>query len=260
MLFVAAPVAQAANHWAPVGRKPLSDPDAAALVTRKPETRPENVVANLYVPTTAELEAFRSSRNIYGQTPEQWNPLFRYVTGRSGLNNPSTDDLVQWAARKWGIPAPWMRAVMVVESSWRQTHMGDRRTVPLDWYGRYPFQAQILGTFDVFQSMGVMQIKWTPDGTASPGTEALRWKSTAFNLDYYGAKIRYYYDGLCDWCTGSMADASSGRASAPGTSPHRGEPGHRPTSITSRRCSPAAPGGATDLAPSQAMRETSGAH
>ena len=75
---------------------------------------------------------------------------------------------------------------------------------PLNWYGQYPFQAQLLGTFDVFQSMGVMQIKWSPDGIASPGTESLRWKSTAFNLDYYGAKVRYYYDdGLCDWCTGS---------------------------------------------------------
>lgn len=203
MLFAATPVAQAANHWAPVGREPLSDSAAAGLVTRLPETRPENVVANRYVPTAAELQSFRSSPNIYAQTPEQWNPWFRYVTGRPGLKNPSTDDLVQWAARKWGIPAPWMRAVMVVESSWRQTHMGDQRTVPLNWYGQYPLQAQIAGTFDVFQSMGVMQVKWAPEGTASPGTEALRWKSTAFNLDYYGAKIRYYYDGLCDWCTGS---------------------------------------------------------
>ena len=195
--------AQAANRWAPVGRPPLSDARAAELVTRLPETRPENAAANNYVPTAAELQAFRSSKNIYGQTPAQWNPWFQYVTGRPGITNPSTDDLVQWAARKWGVPAPWMRAVIVVESSWRQSHMGDRKTLSLDWYGQYPFQAQILGTFDVFQSMGVMQIKWTPDGTASPGTEALRWKSTAFNLDYYGAKIRYYYDGLCDWCTGS---------------------------------------------------------
>jgi hypothetical protein len=94
-----------------------------------------------------------------------------------------------------------MRAVMVIESSWNQDHLGDRTTVPQAWYGLYPFDAQIAGTTDVFESMGVMQIKWTPDGTDSPGADSLRWKSTAFNLDHYGAKIRYYYDGLCTWCS-----------------------------------------------------------
>jgi hypothetical protein len=33
------------------------------------------------------------------------------------------------------------------------------------------------------------------------GTEPLRWRSTAFNLDYYAATVRFYYSGACDWCT-----------------------------------------------------------
>ena len=44
-----------------------------------------------------------------------------------------------------------------------------------------------------------MQIKWTPQGLQL-GTEPLRWKSTAFNVDYWASVVRYYFDGLCDWC------------------------------------------------------------
>jgi len=41
------------------------------------------------------------------------------------------------------------------------------------------------------------------------GTEPLRWKSTAFNVDYWGAQVRYYYDGRCSWCgTGYAAGQS----------------------------------------------------
>src|ERR1700758_218435 len=47
--------------------------------------------------------------------------------------------------------------------------------------------------------MGLMQVRWVADGTTNPGTEPLRWKSTAFNLDLYAAVVRYFYDGLCDW-------------------------------------------------------------
>jgi hypothetical protein len=89
---------------------------------------------------------------------------------------------------------------MVIESSWRQSTLGDRATVPPSWYGQYPPQARIAGTSDVYQSMGISQIKWQPDNSLHTGTEPLRWKSVAFNLDFYGATVRYYYDGLCDWC------------------------------------------------------------
>jgi hypothetical protein len=44
-------------------------------------------------------------------------------------------------------------------------------------------------------------VKWLPDGSVGAGTEPLRWKSTAFNVDFQGATIRYYFDGLCSWCT-----------------------------------------------------------
>jgi hypothetical protein len=134
-------------------------------------------------------------------TPIQYNPLVKHVTGRPGLTDPSTDDLIQWAAHKWGIPEDLMRAQMVTESSWRQSTLGDRASVPPEWYAQYPAQAQIPGTSDVYQSMGIAQVKWRPDNSLHTGTEPLRWKSVAFNLDFYAATVRYYYDGLCRWCT-----------------------------------------------------------
>ncbi len=56
------------------------------------------------------------------------------------------------------------------------------------------------GTGDVYESMGLSSLKWRPDQSINPGTEPLRWKSTAFNLDLYAADIRYFYDGDCIWC------------------------------------------------------------
>ncbi len=192
--------------WTAVGSTPLTDAAAAALVCRKPETRPENATQNNYVPTDAELEFYRNGEtDAYGRTALKYNPKVINVTGRHGLTNPSTDDLIQWASHKWGIPTDWVRAQMVTETSWRMSGMGDRKTVidPL----RYPAHTRIAGTSDVYQSLGISQIKWNhPDSNNSGvGSEPLRWKSTAFNLDFYGAMLRYYYDGQCYWCTTGYA-------------------------------------------------------
>jgi hypothetical protein len=186
--------------WAPVGAVPAGDSSAAARVTHVAEVRPGNVAANDYVPTDAELAAYRSTVDANGQTPVQADPMTQYVTGRSGLTNPSTDDLIQWAAHKWGIPEDIIRAEMAQESWWQQGALGDLTTVSGAWYVVYPTAAQVAGTSQVYQSMGISQVRWRPDGTVGVGTNTLRWKSTAFNLDDYGATVRYYYNGDCTWC------------------------------------------------------------
>jgi hypothetical protein len=56
------------------------------------------------------------------------------------------------------------------------------------------------GGHEVFQSLGLAAVKWVPGGRTGAGTEPLRWKSTAFDLDLLGATVRYYYDGDCGWC------------------------------------------------------------
>jgi hypothetical protein len=189
--------------WAPVGATPLSDSKAASLVAHRPENRPDNTTYNDYVPTDAELSAFHSADGVF-------NPLTRYVTGRPGLSDPSTDDLIQWAAQKWGIPEDWLRAEYVQESNWHQNlgpnrGWGDARSMSESECLQHPSFARIDSDGDghcdgAYESLGITQVKWQPSNSPHPGTEPLRWKSTAFNVDYQAATVRYYYDGLCTWC------------------------------------------------------------
>jgi hypothetical protein len=185
---------------------PLSDSAAAALITHQPEVRPYNAkpysvsgvtypAANYYVPSDAELAAFQSAKNQYGQTAEQATYYAKFVDGRDGLTNPSTDDLIQWGAHKWGIPEDWLRAQYVQESYWNHFTLGDRTTESTAWFSQYPLQARVPGSStDVYESMGLTQERWRPDNSDGIGTEPLRWKSTAFNIDFQGAQIRFYYD------------------------------------------------------------------
>jgi Transglycosylase SLT domain len=139
----------------------LSDSQAACLVQRSGfEPRSDNFQANHTVPTAAQLRAFRAVN---------FNPYRNRVTGDF---TGTTDEILQWAAWKWGIGPNVLRAVAVEESYWRQDAVGDNGL-----------------------SFGLMQVK----RTAHPGTWPLSQQSTAFNVDYYGAMLRYYYDGLATW-------------------------------------------------------------
>jgi hypothetical protein len=184
---------------------PLSDAAAAALVTPEPETRPYNArpyavrgtrypAASEYVPTGAEIRRFRDSRTSVGEPLVHFNPYSRYVDGRDGMRRPSTDDLIQWAAHKWGIPENWLRAEYVAESYWNQFQRGDDTRVSSSWYRLYPYQSRVPHTSNVDQSLGIAQVRWSPDGALGPGTEPLRWKSIAFNVDEHAATVRFYYD------------------------------------------------------------------
>ena len=215
----AAPVMHQESHpqstWAPCNRhahsdrpstfRPLSDAVAAALVTQEPETRPDNdkgytfgghhyPAPNYYVPTRAQISQFVHSRLSTGQTNTQFNPYYDYVDGLDGMHHPSTDDLIQWAAHKWGIPENWLRAEYVHESYWNQFMLGDSTPVSAAAYSRYPAFSRVSGGQNAYQSLGITQVRWVPGNSLHPGTEPLRWLSTAFNVDYQAATIRFYYD------------------------------------------------------------------
>jgi hypothetical protein len=195
----------AQTTWAPVRATPLSDAAAAALVTHRPEVRPDNAAANAYVPSDSELAPFHAAHNNYGEAESYFNPLRRYVTGRSTLAHPSTDDLIQWTAHKWGIPEDIVRAQMAVESWWHQSDMGDLTTESDP--GAFPAFSCPNGGPRCYESLGLAQDRWRPDGSLNPGSEPLRWKSVAFNLDLYGANIRFYYDGYAaQWGPGMTAN------------------------------------------------------
>lgn len=184
---------------------PVSDRAAAALVTHEPETRPDNakrysingvtrVATNFYVPTKAQLAKFRSAKTSLGQPVLQLDPYLRYVDGHDGLRHPSTDDLIQWGAHKWGIPENWLRAEYVLESYWNSWMRGDLTPVSAADYDNYPVQSRVPGTLQVYQSLGITQVRWSPTGEFGAGTDPLRWLSTAFNIDFQAATVRFFYD------------------------------------------------------------------
>jgi hypothetical protein len=200
-----APCNRNARSSAPSTFTPLSDRAAARLVTHEPETRPTNDAPfmigstrypppNEYAPRAAQLAAFRSARTQYNQTAVQFNPYLRFVDGRDGLRRPSTDDLIQWAAHKWGIPEDWLRAEYVLESYWNMYQLGDSEPVSAQQYREYPLQSRVPGSLSVYQSLGITQGRWQPTGADGVGSEPLRWQSTAFNIDYQAATVRFFYD------------------------------------------------------------------
>ncbi len=172
---------------------PMGDAAAAACVARTGEAVPANAQANAYVPSDLELAAFHTALSSNGKTGEQeeWYP--RSVTGRPGLASPTTDELIQWGAHKWGIPEDWLRAEYTVESDWRQSALGDLRSESSSWYPQFPAFSCPNST-QCYESLGITQVKWHPDGSEGAGTEPLRWKSTAFNIDYQASVIRFEYD------------------------------------------------------------------
>ena len=142
------------------GTDPLADAAAASRVNdSRWEPRPGNAAANRRRPSDAQLAEFRRrSEMVYR----------RHVTG--GFRG-TTDEILQWAARKWGFDPDLFRAVAAVESYWKMSAVGDGGL-----------------------SFGIFQMKRTYHCCVP-----LSSKYTAFNADYYGAILRAYYDGRQTW-------------------------------------------------------------
>jgi hypothetical protein len=142
------------------GFGPLSDAEAAERVNKTSwEPRRNNAQENQRRPDEDQIEDFRRrSEMVYR----------RYVTGRY---RGTTDEILQWAARKWGFDPDLFRAVAAVESYWNMSAVGDGG-----------------------QSFGIFQMK-RPWHCCFP----LSARYTAFNADYYGAILRAYYDGRQTW-------------------------------------------------------------
>ncbi len=200
------PAGKEQTAWAPAstGQVPLTDAQAAACVTHKPEVHADNTVFNAYIPTEAQLSSFHTAAASFSS-------LSKYVDGRDGLNAPSTDDLIQWGACKWGIPTDWLRAEYVVESNWHQFQGGNPDGTGKGIEGRgfgdlassnfWSSPNAALTTAGAWTSLGITQVKSRPSSDPHPGTKDLRWKSTAFNIDYQAGILRYYYNGSCGWCS-----------------------------------------------------------
>ncbi len=90
----------------------------------------------------------------------------------------TTGEILTWGAGKWGLDADILGAVAVQESHWRQNTLGDKSDDVKDCVGG--------ATPPCPTSFGIMQLKYT----YLVGSYPLSQRSTAFNVDYYGARTR----------------------------------------------------------------------
>jgi hypothetical protein len=181
----------------PPGAPLPSEVRCAARVHRSTwEPRPDNNKANHTVPRPPV------SIGQFSQYTADWN--LRYRTRVTGNFKGTTDEIIQWAACKWGWSDNIVRAEAVRESKWHMSTEGD--TEP---------RSRGHCTYDETRdpcptSFGIMQIKWYfhPEvsnprvGSSYP----LSRQSTAFNIDMQLAEMRGCYDGMSTYLGNTRGD------------------------------------------------------
>ena len=160
----------------PVGAALPTDAQCAALVRPAAEVRPANNVAN-------------HTKGV--ATPATEGPMFARVDGNF---TGTTDEIIQWAACKWGIDEDIVRAQTAKESWWLQSTGGDwtsdsTRCVPGHPIGADGHAGQCP------ESIGVMQLRYPYIPVAFPTAVT----STAYNLDYALAERRWCFEGNLTW-------------------------------------------------------------
>ena len=144
----------------PVGSALPSGADCATRVRAAAEIRPENNAAN-------HNRGSRANAN----TRTDWSGFNRVDGDFAG----TTDELVQWAACKWGIDEDIVRAQIVKESTWYQSAVGDGG-----------------------ESFGLGQVRTTAHQSAFQYSINAK-DSNAYNLDYTYASWRACFEGVYTW-------------------------------------------------------------
>jgi hypothetical protein len=178
-----------------IGGPLLNNADAASLVlaTQRStvETGPHglaNAAANNYYNHIAAtnpgsyLEELRSFWSAYPDSGMAgWTAEVNRIDGACPMANPTTAEVLQWAANKWGINPLLLYAEATQEGDWDQTTLGDDGT-----------------------SSGVLQISDRDSSQhpshAFPGFSGagsmLARENTCFNADYYAAHLYAVFHGL----------------------------------------------------------------
>jgi hypothetical protein len=171
-----APVPKSHFSTLPVGAVLPSDATCASEVRPAKEVRPANTAAN-------------QTRGVGG------NSLYPRVTGNYV---GTTDEIIQWAACKWGIDEDVVRAQAAVESYWFQRTAGDFTTTPsLCVPGHRTLGADGVPG-ECPESIGLLQVRYPYHGTAFATNDDAA-VSTAYNIDYAYASWRNCFDGGDGW-------------------------------------------------------------
>ena len=182
-----APPAAPATYfgWIGLGGALPSDAACAAAVRGAAEIRPGNAGYNV---------------TTWGAS----SPTFPRSTGSF---TGTTDEIIQWAACKWGFDEDTLRAQVAKESWWTQTNLGDWTTNPTNCAPRHPIGADGRPG-ECPESVGLMQVR-TPYFRDSIEGSLL---SSSYNLDVALAVWRNCYEGGETW----LNDVERGRQYAAG--------------------------------------------
>lgn len=183
----------------PPGSALPSDAQCAAAVKPRPENKGVNAIYN------ATRGNQQLGEDIFaGDDPRALTQIRPRVTGNFV---GSTDEILQWAACKWGIDEDIVRAQAATESFWQQTAKGDWTTDgSICAPGHGPGVDGRPGQCP--ESWGILQNRYTYEKSAWPGIES----STAFNADTAYAIWRACYEGYEVW----LNDVEQGQPYASG--------------------------------------------
>lgn len=163
----------------PPGSALPSDAQCAREIARNPwEPIPGNRTANQ---TNVYAQGFR----LHNSYLASWEPAYERRT--TGNFTGTTDQILRWAACKWGFDEDTVRAQAIMESWWKQSTLGD--------CNRGPTQPATNGC----ASVGILQVKGADIPPSFPGVWPAAWTSTAFNVDYTLAVRRLCYEGKETW-------------------------------------------------------------
>lgn len=151
----------------PVGAALPDGATCAASVTPAPEIRPGNAAQNA----------------TRGAHPHPDHPRV------DGDFTGTTDEILQWAACKWGLDEDIVRAQAVKESWWHMSAQGDFTTDQ----SRCHWSVSALSPCG--ESLGILQVRQPYHAAAMDDAVA----STAYNADYTYALWRDCYEGELTW-------------------------------------------------------------
>ena len=169
------PAASGSVHDVGVGGTLPSEAQCAARVRPTAENRPANGPFNRTRGVSANNENPRVTGNFVG----------------------TTDEIIQWAACKWGLDVTWARNQAAAESFWRQNDsFGDFGSDPAACLPGHPIGADgVPGQCP--QSVGLLQVRYPFHRSAFENNNAIR--STAYNADYAWSFWRRCFEGQFTW-------------------------------------------------------------
>jgi hypothetical protein len=194
-----------------IGGPLLDDATAASKIVPEAKSTIEtgsdgnaNEAANNYfeLDALADPSSYQSQLDSFWSGANPWDGVSQRIDGACPLENPTTADVAQWAAAKWGINPTLMYAEAVQEGHWDQLSLGDGGT-----------------------SSGVWQVADRGSGHAFPGFAGagsnLARENTCFNADFYAGHLYAAFHGWTGECPASDIAAAiqswfSGQASTGG--------------------------------------------